>query len=61
MQILIERTGLLEAIANILSANLRQFDGIGITFDDWADLADLRSELARDVKGNCHRARDGQS
>lgn len=45
---LIERTGLQGAIATILPVNFRQIDSTALTFSDWADLADLCSDLARD-------------
>lgn len=45
---LIERTGLQGVIANILPVNFRQIDSTALTSNDWADLADLCSDLARD-------------
>lgn len=45
---LIERTGLQGTIADIVAVNFRQIDGTAITLTDWADLADLCKELARD-------------
>ncbi len=49
---LIERTGLQGAIANIVPVNFRQIDSTAITFNDWADLAGLCSELACDPEIN---------
>ncbi|WP_105375058.1 asparaginase domain-containing protein [Neorhizobium huautlense] len=49
---LIERTGLQGAIATILPVNFRQIDSTAITFNDWADLAELCSELACDPEIN---------
>ncbi|MCV9967764.1 asparaginase [Pararhizobium sp. BT-229] len=44
----IERTGLQGTIADIVAVNFRQIDSTAITLSDWADLADLCKELARD-------------
>lgn len=43
---LIERTGLQGAIATLVPVDFRQIDSTAITFEDWADLADLCGELA---------------
>lgn len=45
---LIERLGLHGRIADILPVNFRQIDSTAITLGDWADLADLCHDLARD-------------
>jgi L-asparaginase len=45
---LIERSGLQRRIADIVPVNFRQIDSTAITHQDWADLADLCCELARD-------------
>lgn len=45
---LIERTGLQGAIATIMPVNFRQIDSTAITFEDWADLADLCHALSTD-------------
>lgn len=46
---LIERTGLQDVIATIVPVNFRQIDSTAITFEDWADLADLCHVLSADL------------
>lgn len=45
---LIERVGIQGKIAEIVSVNFRQIDSTALTFDDWAELAEICSRLADD-------------
>ncbi|KKC24785.1 asparaginase [Sphingomonas sp. SRS2] len=45
---ILDRTGLDGVIAEIVPVDFRQLDSTAISLQDWADLADLCKELARD-------------
>jgi len=45
---ILERTGLQDAVADIVPVDFRQIDSTAISLTDWADLADLCCELASD-------------